>query len=52
MSDIAQFDLNSSPLIIYGVKAHNQIPTIINRSNKKVKVSNFKNNEKSSQNFD
>jgi len=64
MPDVAQFDVNSSPLIIYGVKTDNQrkrqillieSSTITNhlslQSNIEVKVSAFRNNEKLSENF-
>lgn len=41
MPDVAQFDVNSSPLIVYGIKTNNQI------KRHQLKVSAFKNNKKS-----
>jgi hypothetical protein len=62
MPDVAQFDVDSSPLIVYAVKTNNpkkrQILSIVTddnlslQSNKKLKVSSFKNNQTLSKNFD
>jgi len=61
MPDVAQFDVNSSPLIVYAVKTNNQrkrqILSIVTndnlslQSNKKLIVCSFKNNQKLSKNF-
>jgi hypothetical protein len=65
MPDIAQFDVNSFPLIVYGVKNNNQTKrqmlliesqnindNLSLKSNKKLKVCTFKINKKSSKSFD
>ena len=65
MSDIVQFDVNTSPLIVYDVKNNNHLkrqtffiePAAIPNnltlpSNQQLNVSTFKSNVKLSQNFD
>jgi hypothetical protein len=61
MSDIAQFDINYSPPIVYAVQNNHQTLFIesstINKnlslqSNQKFEVSTFKNNKKTSENSD